>query len=192
MTARFDPRPVTERGSHEPGHDGRLRPGRGRLPLRHRLADAAIHQTPNPCLGPRHPNVRLRHPAGDQEVDEGAGQRAGRTAVEVAAASPPSQGGPVSETTTFSIGVSKKYLATLLDCVIRRNDRRWARTHAITGVICIWIAVAVAFVTSFLTPGDPRDGEIGVMIFLVLGFTEFWKASFFRLGLGGGYLMRSE
>ena len=98
----------------------------------------------------------------------------------------------MSETTTFSIGVSKKYLATLLDCVIRRNDRRWARTHAITGVICIWIAVAVAFVTSFLTPGDPRDGEIGVMIFLVLGFTEFWKASFFRLGLGGGYLMRSE
>lgn len=93
-------------------------------------------------------------------------------------------------TTTFSIGVSKKYLATLLDCVIQKNDQGWARLSAITGAILIWIGVALVFVGYFIIPGDPRDVALGSMIFLIIGITELGTAVFFRLSRG--YLMRSE
>jgi len=93
-------------------------------------------------------------------------------------------------TTTFSIGVSKKYLATLLDCVIRKNDRWWARSHAVMGVIFIWGAVALSFVSNFVIPRDPRDVAPGIILLLAIGGLEFWTALFFRLSRG--YLMRSE
>lgn len=98
---------------------------------------------------------------------------------------------PMSETkTVFSIGVSKKYLVALLDCVIRRNDRHWARIHAVTGAISAWIAVGVSFVGSFVIPTDPKDLALGVLVFFLLGVSETLIAIGYRIN--NSYLIRSE
>jgi len=97
----------------------------------------------------------------------------------------------MSETkTVFSIGVSKKYLVTILDCVIRRNDLVWARIHALMGVVLIWFAVGISFVGYFVTPTDPRDVAIGTISFFIIGFMETLAAITYRIN--NRYLIRSE
>lgn len=96
----------------------------------------------------------------------------------------------MSEQTTFSIGVSKKYLSTILDCVIRDNDLRHARQAAVFGATFIWIAAIGSALALFVLHGDPRDVAILTMTFLVIGCSQFWEALFFRLRKG--YLTRSE
>lgn len=96
----------------------------------------------------------------------------------------------MSEQTTFSIGVSKKYLSTILDCVIRDNDLRHARQAAVFGATFIWIAAIGSALALFVLHGDPRDVAIVTFGFLILGFSQFWEAVFFRISRG--YLMGSE